>query len=140
MTGRFLCSVSHNEDEPLAVQDYEVQKMRHPAQVSTYIKQQHMTALAGVRGYRPDKALLGFYASMEHLCSIAGPLMNYINLSAIITAIAVLWSSVQANSSFKPSANMIDFAEAEQAGNSHDKQQLSGQRQAHPVYLLTSGT
>ena len=136
MTGRFLCSVSHNEDEPLAMQDYGV---RHPAQISTYIKQQHATALAGVRGYRPDKALLGLYASMEHLCSIAGPLMNYINLSAIITAIAVLWSSVQANSSFKPSANMIDFAEAEQARNPHDKQQLSGQRQAHPAYLLTSG-
>ena len=62
-------------------------------------------ALAGVRGRQPEKALQGFYAYMEHLCSVAGPLLNHINLSAIITATAQLWTSAQANSSFKPSAN-----------------------------------
>ena len=66
-------------------------------------------ALAGVRGHQPDKALLSFYASMEHLCSVAGPLLNYINPSAIITATAQLWTAAQANSSFKPSANSAAF-------------------------------
>jgi len=46
---------------------------------------------------------------MEHLCSIAGPLLNYINLSAIITATAQLWTSTQANISFKTSANKVDI-------------------------------
>ena len=84
--------------------------MRHPAQVSTYIKEQQRTALAGVRGHQPDKALLSFYASMEHLCSVARPLLlDYISLSAVITATAQLWTSAQANSSFKLSANMTGF-------------------------------
>ena len=66
-------------------------------------------ASAGVRGRQPDKALLGFYASMEHLCSVAGPLLNHINLSAIITATAQLWTSAQAKSSFKPGGNSAAF-------------------------------
>ena len=63
-------------------------------------------ALAGVKGHQPDQALLGFYASMEHLCSVAGPLLNHISLSAIITATAQMWTSAQANSRFKLTANM----------------------------------
>ncbi len=90
------------------MQDSRIQKMVHPAQISAYIKEQQRMALAGVRGHQPDKALLGFYASMENLCSVAGPLLDYISLSAIITATAKLWTSAQANSSFKPSANMLD--------------------------------
>ncbi len=66
-------------------------------------------ALAGVRGHQPDQALLSFYASMEHLCSTAGPLLDYISLSAISTATAQLWTSAQADSSFEPSANMAGF-------------------------------
>ncbi|DBA89015.1 TPA: hypothetical protein ACH3X2_000231 [Trebouxia sp. C0005] len=72
-------------------------------------QEQQRMALAGVRGHQPHKALLIFYASMEHLCSAAGPILNYINLSAIITATAQLWASAQANSSFKLSANMAGF-------------------------------
>ena len=83
--------------------------MRDLPQFTTYIKAQQRMALAGVRGHQPDKALLSFYASMEHLCSVAGPLLNYINLSAIITATAQLWTAAQANSSFKPSANSAAF-------------------------------
>ena len=83
--------------------------MHHPAQVSSYIKDQQRMASAGVRGHQPDKALLGFYASMEQLCSVARPLLNYISLSAIITATAQLWTTAQANSSFKPSADTADF-------------------------------
>ena len=79
--------------------------MRRAAQISTYIKEQQRMALAGVRGHQPDKALLSFYASMEHLCSVAGFLLNHINLSAIITATAQLWTSAQANSIFKLSSN-----------------------------------
>ena len=56
---------------------------------------------------QPDQALLGFYASMEHLCCVAGPLLNYSNLSAVITATAQLWTSAQANISLKPSANKV---------------------------------
>ncbi len=66
-------------------------------------------ALAGVRVHQPDQALLGFYASMEHLCSVAGPLLDHISLSAIITATAQLWTSAQANSSFKPNDNSAAF-------------------------------
>ncbi|DBB06787.1 TPA: hypothetical protein ACH3X3_009452 [Trebouxia sp. C0006] len=84
-------------------------KMVHPAQVSAYIKEQQRMALAGVRGRQPTKALLVFYASMENLCSVARPLLDYISLSAIITATAKLWTSAQANSSFKPNADMLDF-------------------------------
>ena len=91
------------------MQGSRIRKMRHPAQVSTYIKEQQKMALAGVRGHQPDKALLSFYASMEHLCSVAGPLLNHINLSAIITAIAQLCITAQANSSLKPSAIMAGF-------------------------------
>ncbi len=91
------------------MQDSRVQRMRHPAQVTTYIKEQQRMALAGVRGHRPDQALLSFYASMEHLCSVAGPLLNDISLSAIITATAQLWTPAQANSSFKPKANSVAF-------------------------------
>jgi len=79
--------------------------MHHPAQVTTYIKEQQKMALAGVRGRQPDKALLSFYASMAHLCSVAGPLLDHISLSAIITATAQLWTTAQPNSSFKPSAS-----------------------------------
>jgi len=96
--------VSHDKDEPLAVQDSRLQKVRIPAHVTTHITEQQRMALADVRGHQPDKALLGFYASMKHLCSAAGPLLNHINLSAIITATAQLWTSAEANSSFKPSA------------------------------------
>ncbi len=91
----------------LAMQDFRIKKMRHPAQISTYIAEQQSTALAGVRAHQPGQALMSFYASMEHLCSIAGPLLNYINLSAIITATAQLWTSAQANISFKTSANKV---------------------------------
>ena len=80
--------------------------MHRPAHVTARIKEHKRMALAGVRGRQPEKALLGFYASMEHLCSVAGPLLlDHISLSAIITATAQLWTSAQANSSFKPSAN-----------------------------------
>ena len=91
------------------MQGSRIRKMRHPAQVSSYIKEQQKMALAGVRGHQPHKALLSFYASMEHLCSVAGSLLDYISLSAVITATAQLWTSAQANSSFKPSANMAGF-------------------------------
>ena len=83
--------------------------MHRPAHVTAHIKEQKGMALAGVRGRQPDKALLSFFASMEHLCSAAGPLLNHISLSAVITATAQLWTSAQANSSFKPSANMAGF-------------------------------
>ena len=96
---------SEFKDELLHVQDIRLQKMCDPPQVTTYIKEQQRIALAGVRGHQPNKALLGFYASMEHLCSVAGLLLNYANLSAIITATAQLWTSAQANSSFKLTAN-----------------------------------
>ena len=46
---------------------------------------------------------------MEHLCSVAGPLLNDISLSAIITAAAQLWTSAQANNSFTPSAHSAAF-------------------------------
>ncbi|KAA6421657.1 MAG: hypothetical protein FRX49_08600 [Trebouxia sp. A1-2] len=46
---------------------------------------------------------------MEHLCSVARPFLNYINLSAIITATAQLWTTAQAKSSLQPSANMAGF-------------------------------
>ncbi|KAA6421658.1 MAG: hypothetical protein FRX49_08601 [Trebouxia sp. A1-2] len=46
---------------------------------------------------------------MEHLCSVAQPFLNYINLSAIITATAQLWTTARAKSSFQPSANMAGF-------------------------------
>ena len=98
------CTLSHDKNEPLGVQDSRFQNMHRPAHVTARIKEQQRMALAGVRGRQPDKALLGFYASMEHLCSVAGPFLNHINLSAIITATAQLWTSAQANSSFKPSA------------------------------------
>ncbi len=101
--------MSHDKDELLAVQDSRIQKMRHPAQVTTYIKEQQRMALAGVRGHQPFKALLSCYASMEHLCSTAEPLLDYISLSAIITATAQLWTTAQAHSSFKPSANSAAF-------------------------------
>jgi hypothetical protein len=91
------------------MQESRIKQMRHPAQVSTYIAEQQRMALAGVRAHQPGQALLSFYASMEHLCSIAGPLLNYINLSAIITATAQLWTSTQANISFKTSANKVDI-------------------------------
>jgi len=78
-------------------------------EVTTYIKEQQRMALAGVRGHQPDQALLSFYASMEHLCSTAGPLLDYISLSAISTATAQLWTSAQADSSFEPSTNMAGF-------------------------------
>ncbi len=87
------------------MQGSTIQKMHHPAQVTTYIKEQQKMALAGVRGRQPDKALLSFYASMAHLCSVAGPLLDHISLSAIITATAQLWTTAQPNSSFKPSAS-----------------------------------
>ena len=109
MSCQFQCHVSHYMDELLAMQDSRFQQIHRPAHVTTYIKEQQRTALAGVRGHQPDKALLGFYASMEHLCSIAGPLLDYISLSAIITATVQLWGTAQANSSFKPSANMAGF-------------------------------
>ena len=44
---------------------------------------------------------------MEQLCCVAGPLLNYSNLSAVITATAQLWTSAQANISLKPSANKV---------------------------------
>ena len=109
MTGQLLCNVSHNKDETFAMQVSRILKMVHPAQVSAYIKEQQRMALAGVRGRQPTKALLVFYASMENLCSVARPLLDYISLSAIITATAKLWTSAQANSSFKPNADMLDF-------------------------------
>ncbi len=84
------------------MQDSRIKEMHHPAQVSTYIKEQQRVAVAGVRGHQPDKALLGFYRSMEHLCSVARALLNYISLSAIITATAQLWTTAQATSSFNP--------------------------------------
>ncbi|DBA88945.1 TPA: hypothetical protein ACH3X2_000175 [Trebouxia sp. C0005] len=90
-------------------QDSRVQKMNNPAQISTYIKEQQKMALAGVRGHQPLQALLSFCASMEHLCSVAQPFLNYINLSAIITATAQLWTTARAKSSFQPSANMAGF-------------------------------
>ena len=80
--------------------------MHRPAHVTARIKEQQRMALAGVRGLQPDQALLGFYASMVHLCSVAGPLLDHISVSAIITATAQLWTSAQANSSFKLTANM----------------------------------
>ncbi|DBA88944.1 TPA: hypothetical protein ACH3X2_000175 [Trebouxia sp. C0005] len=83
--------------------------MNNPAQISTYIKEQQKMALAGVRGHQPLQALLSFCASMEHLCSVAQPFLNYINLSAIITATAQLWTTARAKSSFQPSANMAGF-------------------------------
>ncbi len=98
--------MSHDKDELLALQDSRPQKMRHPAQVTSYIKEQQKMTLAGVRGRQPLKALLSFYASMEHLCSVAGPRLVYISLRATITATAQLWTSAQANSCFKPNANM----------------------------------
>ena len=91
---------------PLAVQDFKLQQMSHPSHVTTRIKEQQRMASAGVKGHQPDKALLSFYASMEHLCSVAGPLLDYISVNAIITATAQLWTKAQANSSFKPRANV----------------------------------
>ncbi len=101
--------MSHNKDELLAVQDFRVKKMSHPSHVTTYIKEQQRIASTGVRGRRPDEALLSFYASMEHLCSTAGSLLDYISLSAVITAIAQLSPSAPAKSGFKPSANSAAF-------------------------------
>ena len=89
------CSVSHDKDDLLAVQDSGFQTMRNPSHVTTRIKEQQRMALAGVRGRQPEKALLGFYASMEHLSSVAIPLLVYISLSAIITAAAQLWTTAQ---------------------------------------------
>ncbi|DBA88942.1 TPA: hypothetical protein ACH3X2_000174 [Trebouxia sp. C0005] len=80
--------------------------MNHPAQISSYIKEQQKMALGG---HQPLQALLSFCASMEHLCSVARPFLNYINLSAIITATAQLWTTAQAKSSLQPSANMAGF-------------------------------
>ena len=106
-TCQLQCSLSHDKDEPLVMQDSRFQNMHRPAHVTARIKEQQRMASAGVRGRQPDKALLGFYASMEHLCSVAGPLLNHINLSAIVTATAQLWTLAQANSSFKPSADKV---------------------------------
>ncbi len=92
------------------VQDSKVCKMRDPPQVSAYVKVQQRMALAVIRGHQPDKALLSFYASMEHLCSVARPLLNHFSLSAIITATAQLWTSAQAHSSSQAHANMAALA------------------------------
>ena len=108
-TCQLQCSLSHDENEPLVVQDSRFQNMHRPAHATACIKEQQRMALAGVRGQQPEKALLSFYASMEHLCSAARSLLNHISLSAIITATAQLWTSAQANSSFKPNANMAGF-------------------------------
>ncbi len=56
--------------------------------MSLLVEQQRL-ASAGVRDRQPDKALLSFCASMEQLCSVVGPLLNHINLSAVITATAL---------------------------------------------------
>ena len=74
MTCQFHCNVSHNKDKLPALQDFRLQKIRHPPQVTTYIKEQQKMTVAGVRDHQPLEALLSFYASMEHLCSVAGPL------------------------------------------------------------------
>ena len=105
-----FCNVDRSKKKPqlLCMQDSRIRNMLHPAQVSTYIKEQQKMALAGVRGHQPLKAMLGFYASTEHLCSVAGPLLIYINLSAIITATAQLWTSAQANSSCEPKADTTE--------------------------------
>ncbi|KAL3149807.1 hypothetical protein ABBQ38_013632 [Trebouxia sp. C0009 RCD-2024] len=66
-----------------------------PAQITAYIKREKQKTVESLRHSQPGLAILAFCSSMQHLHCTAGPQMNYINLSAVIAALAHVWTAVQ---------------------------------------------
>ena len=70
------------------LQTLNVEALRTPPQITTFIKQQKQTALDLTRGRHSEKGLTSFCANMDGLLSRPGLRMDYIHFSAIITAAA----------------------------------------------------
>jgi len=58
----------------------------------------------------------------------------------LLEAVLLTWQHAFSKSLRLWQEALLSPTATKQAGNSHDKQQLSGQRQAHHAYLLTRGT
>ncbi|KAL3143914.1 hypothetical protein ABBQ32_003730 [Trebouxia sp. C0010 RCD-2024] len=72
-----------------------------PAQITAYIKQEKQKTVESLQHSQPGFAILAFCSSMQHLHCTAGPQMNYINLSAVTTALAHVWTAAQLHHKFQ---------------------------------------
>ncbi|KAL3146575.1 hypothetical protein ABBQ32_000815 [Trebouxia sp. C0010 RCD-2024] len=73
-----------------------LKSLKHPRQITTYIKQQREQALSLLKTpLRPEAASATFGASMDALLSTSASRMNSINFSAVMTASAQVWAAAQ---------------------------------------------
>ena len=79
----------------------DVSVLSDPPQVTVWIKAQERKAVASMRGYHPGTALVDFCSSMQDLYSTRKCEVNYIHISAIITALGHVWSPAQRSPSFR---------------------------------------
>ncbi|KAL3149745.1 hypothetical protein ABBQ38_013571 [Trebouxia sp. C0009 RCD-2024] len=73
-----------------------VKSLKHPRQITTYIKQQREMALSLLKTtLRPEAASTVFGASMDALLSESASRMNSINFAAVMTSSAQVWAAAQ---------------------------------------------
>ena len=87
------------------LQTLSVEGLRHPTQITTYIKQQKTMAFISAKGPGPEAALTGFCYSMDGLLYAAASCMNYINYAAVVTALAHIWAEAQRYDRFRSHAD-----------------------------------
>ena len=74
-----------------------------PAQITSYVKHQQKRAVDSMRGFQPATALLTFCSSMEDVYHTIGCELDEIHISAIITALANVWTAAQHKRNFQHS-------------------------------------
>ena len=79
----------------------ELGKMPDPPQITAYIQAQERKAIASMHGFKPGTALASFCSSMEDLYSTSECEVNYIHISAIITALGRIWPAAQRSPCFQ---------------------------------------
>ena len=94
------------------LQTLNVEALRTPPQITTFIKQQKQTALDLTRGRHSEKGLTSFCANMDGLLSRPGLRMDYIHFSAIITAAAHVWTEAQRRDRFGAIIDLRERLEA----------------------------
>ena len=87
-------------------------RLPSPPQITAYIKAQKEKALDSMRGFKPATALLIFCSSMQHLYRTASCQLNYIHMSAIITALGHVWPAAQRHPSWQNQPQARHSAEA----------------------------
>ena len=69
-----------------------------PPQITAYIKAHEKQALHSMHGFKPGTALLTFCSSTQGLHCTASCEVNYIHISAIMTALGRVWPAAQHHS------------------------------------------